>query len=212
MISLRDHTIQARVMRDAPERPHVFLFGHSFVSRLSREALRQHRSVLDLVGLSGMCKLSVEGHPGLSYSRVFSNPGFYLRRLREDYVHTLIVDIGSNDLCDPSVTPSILVSKVEEFLDLLRTSGISPVSIILFSVIERTRICRPGQVSVNTFNRKVRRFNAGISKRVKDLDGVHFYCQRRVNRKGNLVDGVHLNAVGMDKYCRAVKESVLRLR
>ena len=52
--------MQAGAASDSAEK-HAYLFGHSFVSRLSREARTQHRSELDLVGLVGKCKLILGG-------------------------------------------------------------------------------------------------------------------------------------------------------
>ena len=118
--------------------------------------------------------------------------------------------MGTNDLCDLTITPSVLVSKVLQFLDLLRDQGVKFQSVVIFTIIERSRVSRPGQVNVSTFNRQARRFNAALSQKLNDVEGVHCYSQRRINRRQHLVDGIHLDADGMDKYCRNVKEAVLK--
>ena len=201
--------MQASAANNSEEK-RIFLFGHSFVSRLSREARRRQRSVLDLVGLPEGCRLSVQGHPGLTYDRIFTNLGFYLRILKREPIGTLVVDMGTNDLCDVRITPSVLVSKVLRFLDLLRTQGVQFQSVVFLTIIERSRVSRPGQVDVSTFNRQARRFNAAIANRLQDVEGAYCHCQHRISRKQHLSDGIHLDRDGMDKYCRGLKEAILR--
>ena len=128
--------MQACAASSSPER-HAFLFGHSFVSRLSREARKRRRTTLDFVSLSGFCKLSSDGYPGLTYmyNKVFENPAFYLRNLKREPIDILIIDMGTNDLCDLTITPSVLVSKVLQFLDLLRDQGVKFQSVVIFTII-----------------------------------------------------------------------------
>ena len=83
----------------------VFLFGHSFPAIL-RQSREQHVEPKALVGMSNRFTLFVEGHPGLTYPRIFNNLSHYLSHylslLKSKTFDILIVDMGSNDLCDPN--------------------------------------------------------------------------------------------------------------
>lgn len=192
------------------ERPHVFLFGHSFLSRLSREAQREHRSVRDFIGVPDRCSLFVEGHPGLTYQRLFSNADHYLKEMMKKQIDILILDMGTNDLCNPEVTPARLVQNNIQLLNLLETRGINPQCIVILSIIQRSKISRTGQVDLTTFNHRVRRFNSMISRDLKEFPRANIYAQRRVNYPKYLVDGCHLTREGLTKYCQGLKEAILR--
>ena len=107
------------IINSMSERPHVFMFGHSFLTRLSREAQRDHQSVRDFIGVPDKCSLFIEGHPGLTYERLFLNSDHYLHEMKKRPIDILVLDMGTNDLCNSEVTPAVLLQSTLQFLNLL---------------------------------------------------------------------------------------------
>ena len=191
--------------------PVVYLFGHSFVSRLFREAQRRNQSVKDLIGLHDyQCDLCVEGHPGLTFDRLFEGADHYCSKMQRRPIDTLILDLGTNDLCNPDITPSVLIQKIQRFLSLLEVRGISPRCIVFLSVLQRSRLTRAGQVNLPTYNHRARRFNEIMRRRIQEYPNVYQYHQRKINYTRYLVDGCHLTTEGIIKYGRGVKECATR--
>ena len=91
----------------------AYVFGHSFPTRLSRVAQSRHQSVKVLLGVPDCCDVRVEGHPGLSYPRIFDSLTHCLRGMGTDEIDLLCIDMGTNDLCSPSNTSSSCPKYVE---------------------------------------------------------------------------------------------------
>ena len=102
-------------------------------------------SVEQFVGVPADIRLGIIGYSGLTYDKVLNNPNRYLSRLKEEPANILCVDIGTNDLCGKGNPPSGVVQKTKRFLYKLFSEGIRPRQIVLFSVIQRSVISRPGQ-------------------------------------------------------------------
>ena len=190
----------------------VFLFGHSFPARLLRQSRERRIDPKTLVGLSNRFTLFVEGHPGLTYSRIFDNLSHYLALLKSRTIDILLVDLGSNDLCDPGCPPEVVLQNVDRFLDHLESHGVTPQKIVFLSVIRRTVISRSGQVSCTTFNHRAKKFNRLLTNKLKECPGVEIYVQRRIDYPKYLGDGCHLNPTGMVKYFWGIKEAVYRCK
>ena len=114
-------------------------FGNSFPCRLFRYLRETHQTVHDLAHFPTGCQLYLDGYSGLGFQRLLQNPETYLRRLRQCLSHgpidVLSIDLGTNDLCDPNITPMILVNKVLDFISFLQGQGICPRYLVFFSVI-----------------------------------------------------------------------------
>ena len=126
----------------------VFLFGHSFPAGLLRQAMEQHIEPKTLVELSNRFTIFVEGHQGLTYSRSFCNLSHYLSLLKSKVFDILIIDLGTNDLCDPNNPAEVVLQNVTKFLDHLKVNDISPQKIVFMSVIRRSAISRPAPHSI----------------------------------------------------------------
>lgn len=197
------------------DRRRVFIYGHSFPARLSRRSRESREPIAELLGLSPdwRCDVVVEGHPGLTYDRIFNNTEHYIRKLILKPIDILIIDMGTNDLCDPVGKPDTVLGQTARFLDLILSLATPPRHIVILSVIQRSRISRAGQISVSTFNSRARRYNAQLIRRIRqNYPSVRLYTQTRVNHPENLIDGCHLTAEGMARYCRGIKEVVARFR
>ena len=77
----------------------VYNFGHSFLSRFSRMAERESQTPGVFLRLSRDYDVHVEGHPGLSFQRIFQGGDHYYRGMQTTPIDLLVVDLGTNDLC-----------------------------------------------------------------------------------------------------------------
>jgi hypothetical protein len=116
-------------------------------------------------------------------------------------IDILSIDIGTNDLTQSPV--SVVLERVHKFMELLQLWEIYPREIIFCSVLQRTLINREGQVPVNTFNHRVKRFNRGMARKFK------VYPQARINLPKYIVDGVHLTERGWQIYCINLRQMIL---
>ena len=190
----------------------VFLYGHSFPARLMRQAQEQGKNAKSLLGLNDHFNIFVEGHPGLTYRRILGNLPHYFSELKSKSFDILLIDLGTNDLCNPDDPPEILLQHVVQFIDQLRAHDISPQKVVFLSVIKRFSISRRGQVSLTTFNHRVKKFNNLLASKLKDYPDMGLYNQRRLNHPRFLRDGCHPNPGGMQRYFRGVKEAIYRCK
>ena len=94
------------------EKTRVFLFGHSFPVRLLKWSKDRSKTVEESVGVSGKYSIYVDGHPGLTFDRFFTNERHYFRKLQSQSFDILCIDMATNDLCAVGGTPQIVVDKV----------------------------------------------------------------------------------------------------
>lgn len=187
----------------------VYLFGHSFPARLLRLSRDKSESVAETIRVSDKHSVYIEGHPGLTYVRIFTNEAHYFSKLQAHSFDILCIDMGTNDLSAVDGTPKVVVDNTIKFLENLQAKGIRPKCIMLLSVIRRSRITRSGQVSITTFNNRVRRYNGLLSRTLAiRFPDVGLYPQRKIDNAKYLIDGCHLNAEGMIKYGRGLKDAI----
>lgn len=194
------------------ERRVIYIFGHSFPARLAREARSRHLSYRELLDLSDIHDVLVEGHPGLTYDRIFSSANHYLEKMKATgKIDLLCIDMGTNDLCYLDSTPRVVVENTLRFLDMLSARGIDARRIVFMSVIQRSVMNRRNQVTVQNFNHRVRRFNSMLKRALKGRSpGACLVPQNKVNFPKYLVDGCHLTMEGMNKYIRQIRWIVIR--
>ena len=149
----------------------------------------------------------------MTYDRVFGNARHYLGEVLSKPVDLLILDMGTNDLCNQTGTPETVVGRAIEFLSQICAGENGPRQIRILSVLQRSKINRRGQVTVPTFSHRVKKFNSQLALKVESLfSHVRMYPQRRLNRPKYPVDGCHLNEEGMERYCRGLRETILRYK
>jgi lysophospholipase L1-like esterase len=154
----------------------------------------------------------LDGYSGLDYERIFEDPDRYLRKMKAHSIDVLILDLGSNDLCNPRCTPSNVVEKAFAFLELLHSFEIRPKIVIFFAVIQRTCITRANQVPLTTFVRRAKRFNKLLAQRIKHCgSNVHLFSQININNpKYVLDDGSHLNPAGIKLYSHNIRQLIVK--
>ena len=194
-----------------------YLFGHSFPKRLASH-LSTDESVESALKLPEDCSIVLDGYSGLTFQKVLRNPTFYFMRLRDVFKiaqpDVIIVDLGTNDLCDLDVTAAVLIHRVIEFIHLLQGQGVTPKHLIFLSIIQRTKITRQNQVTIQNFNHRVKKFNRSLSEALKSFPFVSVFAQTKLNFPKYLDerDGVHLNSSGTTKYCNILRSVVVRYK
>ena len=193
------------------DKQNVYIYGHSFPARLLRSARQSRQTISKLLSVELSHNVFVEGHPGLTYDRIFSSGDHHFKELKRHSVDLLCIDLGSNDLCGTGGTSSVVVQNTLRFLESLESQGVCPRNIVILSVIRRSKIARPGQVSVTTFNHRVKRYNALLKEELgKYHPTVKMYRQRKTNRLQYISeDGCHLTDEGLIKYGKGLREVIL---
>ena len=193
-------------------KPQILIYGHSFPARLNRKVMDTGESLDSVLNLTpDQFNVRTIGHPGLTFFRIFSNAEHYIEEVRSYPLDLLILDLGTNDLCNQDGTPETVVENTVKFLDQVCSGANRPQQLRIVSVIQRSRINRVGQVSVSTFNHRAKRYNCQLGRKLESMfsPNVQMYSQRRINRPKYLSDGCHLNVEGVEKYCRGLKEIIL---
>ena len=185
----------------------VCLFGHSFPARADRFKGAHSQS---FASLPDDCVMDIKGHSGLTFSRISRNPSRFLSALKGYDI--IIVDLGTNDLCDMHITPSSLVSRAMGLMDLFDQFEVKPKCIVFLAVLQRTQITRQGQVTLTTFNHRVKKFNAQLAKGVKPLyPKVQVKSQNKYGQSKYVYDGCHLTNERMRMYINNVLSVVTRI-
>ena len=187
-------------------------FGHSFPRRLYKYIQSTGHPPSTVLELPSGSSIFIDGYSGLSLQKVLSNPDCYLARLN-DYlsrstIDILSVDIGTNDLCAPEVTVSVLIGYVIEFIELLVSRKIRPKLLVFFSIIQRTRMTRSGQVNLQCFNHRAKQFNRFLGQALEQFPWVRMFSQNKINfpKYLNAEDGCHLTTTGMMKYIKGIRK------
>ena len=117
------------------DKTRVFLFGHSFPARLLRQSRDQGRSVSELMSLNDHITIFVEGHPGLTFARIFDSLPHYLSKMKARPMDILLLNLGTNDLCHVENVPELVVAQALKFLDGLKANDVIPKCIVFLSVL-----------------------------------------------------------------------------
>ena len=79
--------------------------------------------------------------------------------------------------------------------------GIRPKYLVFLSIIQRTKISCPNQVSVQNFRHKMKRFNRSIKDILASYPWASSFSEAKFNFPKYLKDdGCHPNSQGMSRY------------
>ena len=170
----------------------ILVLGHSFVWRLEKfikeaqfNCLDQHFAVADNV--------LVRFH-GIGGRTVDSLRNFDLPVITSFQPTLVILEIGSNDLCNPRSAVPIIAANILQLLQLLHYA-FNVRHIIVNQVCKRNSNNR----SHLSYNTRVFQLNYLLLQIIKQLPFATFWFHRRVTRSVLpmlLPDGVHLNSEG----------------
>ena len=113
--------MEGKDCRDLAERslPRSLILGHSFVRRM-KAFLKNNAgssSFNEHFDLENSCLVKLRGNGGRTVERLMRYDLSATRAIKPDI---LVLEIGSNDLCDPSADPEILGETITAFVDVLR--------------------------------------------------------------------------------------------
>lgn len=184
----------------------ILILGHSFTKRLQRWCVENHRINMNLDhnrfqvywhGISGG-NLKNAHHPKSIWS-----DAHLVFDLQVDIV---FLDIGSNDLCDPSIHPEDLVQQLLEFTKLLISQGC--MIVVVSEILHRQT---PG-----TYNANVDRTNSLLCSACRQTSSLYFWTHSRNNFNRCFLsdyvahDGVHVDSIrGMPLYYSSVRGALL---
>ena len=143
-------------------------------------------TVKEVLRLPVEISCTVHGFPSLTLQKIFDKPDYYLQPLKSNSFDVISVDIGTNDLCDPSITSSELLNLIHHFIELLTQNWIQPKHLVFSSIIQRKKISRQNQVSLNNFNHRIK-FNQSFSDVFKSILCVSLFPQTVLNFRSTFV-------------------------
>ncbi len=160
--------------------------------------------------------LSWHGVGGRTVKKIID---FDLPALEAANLDGIIVQIGSNDLCSPSVSPSGLIDQIQnELLPHLHKLGIQVV--YFCQVFHR----RPGRtlnqlpIPLHIYNDKVTEFNHMLASLAQDHFLAQFWEHQSLLKCGKInrvwrADGIHLNwHHGQKPFYRSIRGAAIQVR
>ena len=200
----------------------VSVFGHSFVRRLHCFVRHQRDEVFMNMELSpDEFEVGLYGIGGLKLTRYdFAQerykPDDRLHSFDNDIANSdiVIVELGSNCLCDPHLGVFTFVSKLMEYATFLQTQ--LNVRIVAFSqILPRAESAQPFE----GYNNKVVIVNEYIDYQLRVGGYTDIFLWRHRAGLWNYApgvmhaDGVHLTyEEGYCKYYRSIRDAILRMR
>ena len=183
----------------------VAVWGHSFVRRLS---MLQGNGVFPKnLGLdSNKIEVLLEGEGVLSLQRnacLHSKDGLLAGK------DLVVIDIGSNDLCDPDLSVNQFAINLVSYAAFL-VVGLQVKKVVVLQIMPRQSEPYEG------YNSRVIEANLAIQASVATANlPIYFWKHRGVwNCQCNIYmpDGIHLSpAVGYPKYVRSLRDCVIRV-
>ena len=146
-------SMEGKDCRDLAERslPISLILGHLFVRRMKvfLENNAGNSSFSERFDLENSCLDKLRGNGGRTVERLMR---YDLRATRATKPDILVLEIGSNDLCDPSADPEIVGETITAFVDVLRQE-IQHKFTVVCQVIPRRNPPFPN------YNRRVKKLN-----------------------------------------------------
>ena len=198
--------MEGKDCRDLVERsfPRSLILGHSFVQRM--KVFLKHNagnsSFNEHFDLKNSCLVKLIGNGGRTVERLMR---YDLRATRATKPDILVVEIGSNDLCDPSADPEILGETITASVDVLRHE-IQHKFTVICQVIPRRNPPFP------KYNQRVKKLNKCLWKMLADSSAVKFWRHRGLHNPTRDIyvrDGIHLNNQGHKALYRSYRGALL---
>lgn len=187
------------------ERHRITLFGHSFFKRLQTFvndkpegfSIQSKDISIAIYGFGGL-RLTNDPHKRLHKMDVYLS--------RSDIV---ILQLGSNDICDPLYEPCTFVRDYLSYVQFL-IHGLGIKTVCVCQILPRQT------VPYENYNDHVIRVNVLLQQQITLIDSVYFWKHRAGlwNPAANIYmpDGIHLSYdLGYTKYFRSLRDCIFRL-
>ncbi len=188
----------------------ALIFGHSFTKRMERYLTLKP---LDLN--QQYSYIFTQGIPGATVETLTDHIEF----IRDVDPCVLLLDLGSNDLCDPNVSHFTYSRQLISLIGkLLYSSDIPSLKmVVVLPILHRGTSWQPrsGQRNLVQFNQVVTLSNQLIREQADTLPGIHFYWSDKfpktpVNLEKYLQDGVHLKPQALQKYRKVYRGALIQ--
>ena len=192
-------------MAAATPTPRVLVLGHSFVRRL-QEFAAQTRSggTYDLnLELSRVCSVFFHGIGGRTVDKTIK---YDLAKIRSTAPNIVILELGSNDLCDKDSDPESIALSIVALAELLRTD-LKLRFVVVCEVIARLKEPFCG------YNQKAAQTNGHLRESLRETPATKCWQHRGlIQPSHNAVyapDGIHLNSMGNKALYRSYRGAIL---
>ena len=184
--------------------PCALLVGHSFVQRMVEFIERNQDSGFYscTFGVDNSCDVKTIGIGGRTVDKLIK---FDLQTIRGTAPNVIIMDIGSNDLCDKEVDPDTVALSILALVELL-LKDLPLRCLVLCQVLPRKNQPFSG------YNERVWHLNGLLREAVKGIHGAKFWLHRGLcNPSRNIfaADGIHLNDDGHQALYRSYRGAIL---
>ena len=188
----------------------VLILGHSFVRRLQKYLVETEGD-----NSLQLCQFNSIRFCGLS-GAVVSDLWSKLALVREVTPDIVLLEIGSNDLCDQNVSPRKFVTELQEFVQTLVTSCCVK-RVIISQIFYRGPGYHPrrNQRNLKAYNLTVFNTNQKLQQtfyQSRRHRSVIYYRHRGIWKDFHqylLADGVHLNPVGNKKLKTSYRKALI---
>lgn len=181
--------------------PCALLLGHSFVRRMTEFIDRNQKdgTYTCTFNLGSTCTVKMIGIGGRTVDKLIKND---LQDIRDTAPNVVIMDIGSNDLCDKQSDPDTVALAIIVLVELL-IKDLKLRCLVLCQVLPRKK--QPFM----EYNERVWKLNGLLKEAVKGIQGAKFWIHRGLCKPSQNIftrDGVHLNDEGHQALYRGVTE------
>lgn len=190
---------------DVTSTPRVLILGHSFVRRMEefiRKTAGEGNFALNFE-LAQQCNVSMLGIGGRTVDKMVRCDLHKIRNFAPDIV---VLELGSNDLCDETTNEETVALSIEAFVDMLHTE-------VNVKFIMMCHIITPANPPFEEYNDRVGNLNNELAK--KALANTPFARMWRHRGLSNpsiniyLPDGIHLNDDGNKALYRSYRGAIL---
>lgn len=184
--------------------PCALLVGHSFVRRMTEfiERNQEDGSYTHTFDLESTCTVKTIGTGGRTVDKLIK---YDLQDIRDTVSNVVILDIGSNDLCDEQSDPDTVALSIIALVEIL-IKDLKLRCLVLCQVLPRKK--QP----FTEYNERVWQLNGLLKEAVKGIQGAKFWIRRGLcNPSQNIFtrDGIHLNTAGHQALYRSYRGSIL---
>ena len=185
----------------------VLVIGDSFIRRLQQFEHSTYGHYHNMSLLYDVCHINWYGIGGLTIPRMRSMHMDILREMRPDVV---VLQLGTNDLCDPQVSAPLVSADLQFLVQNIHSLGVHHV--MVGQTINRQRQGVPAHTNVTNFNWLVSQLNTATDNALAHSAMASFWSHRGLwdNRRNIMArDGVHLNRFGNCLLYRSIRGAIL---
>lgn len=188
----------------ATTQPRVLILGHSFVRRMKDFLCQNHvekECRMDFK-LRKLCVVTLLGIGGRTIDKLIR---FDLEKIRKTTPTILVLEMGSNDLCDLSCDPQTICQAIMAFTELLAFE-LNIHHTVICKVIARKKPPFPD------YNQRVKELNTALHYAVGMGRHVTLWHHRGLSNPEREIyapDGIHLNISGNKLLYKSYRGAIL---